>query len=225
MNLLEWHPNVTRASALTEEGWAGCRKPLVTLAWLQSRGSVTKTKDGRRRLRLFACACARRHWEGIGNRPYKNVSALRSGVEAAERFADDEIDRGAFEAAVAVARREGQGISVLAAPAFIAGHATRSVAFEGAWEIARLGPVAGGAWEYEGGLFQAEQTAQCELLRDVFGNPFRPAKRPAGLPRKGGTIRALAETIYRERTFAELPILADAVEDAGCADEVILSHL
>jgi hypothetical protein len=223
MDLLEWHANATRASALTEESWETCKQPLVMLAWLQSRASVPKTKDGRRRLRLFACACARRYWDEFGRQPHKNVDALRSGVEAAERFADGEMDRAAFEAAVAVAREEGQGISVLAAPAFIAGHATLAVAFEGAWEVARLGPCAGGDWS--GPPFWAEQRAECELLRDVFGNPFRPAKRPACLPRRGGTIRALAETIYRDRTFAELPVLADALEDAGCSDDVILSHL
>jgi hypothetical protein len=223
MNLLEWHANASRARTMTEDEWQKARSPLVMLAWLRDTGAVAKTKDGRRRLRLFACACARRHWDRIGAQSHKNADALRSGVEAAERFADDEIDRGEFEAAVVVARDEGRGISVPAAPAFMAGHATLSVAFEGAWEIARLGPCAGGEWS--GPAFWAEQRAQCDLLRDVFGNPFRPAKRPACLPRRGGTIRALAETIYRDRTFAELPVLADALEDAGCSDEAILSHL
>ena len=36
---------------------------------------------------------------------------------------------------------------------------------------------------------------------------------------------ALAEAIYRERCFLELPALADALEEAGCTDESILGHL
>jgi hypothetical protein len=223
MNLLEYYANVGHAATLTEEGWQQGRMPLILLAWLRRVSGVTQTKDGRRRLRLFACACARRHWDRIGEQPGKDVGALRNGVVAAERFADGEMDRGEFEVAVAVARREGRGISLLAAPAFIAGHSTLPVAFEGAWEVARLGPYAGG--RYWGEQMEAEQAAQCDLIREVFGNPFRPAEPPACLPRKGGSIRALAETIYRERTYAELPILADALEDAGCSDESILSHL
>jgi hypothetical protein len=209
------------ASALDEEGWRQSRQPLVLLAWLRSRTSVTKTKDGRRRLRLFACACARRHWDRLAEHP--SAAVLRAGVLSAERFADDEIDRAAFEAEVAAAREAGRGISVTAAPAFIAGHSTLAAAFEGAWEVARLGPMAGGDWNGEG--FRAEQAAQCDLIREVFNNPFFPVEPPACLPRKGGSIRALAETIDRERTFAESPVLADALQDAGCENGPLLDHL
>jgi len=223
MILLEWSTNADRAATLTEEGWRQGRRPLILLAWLRRSAGVTQTKDGRRRLRLFACACARRHWDRIGDQSPTHADALRNGVVAAERFADGEIDRATFEAEVAEARRQGRGISVLAAPAFIAGHSTLTVAFEGAWEVARLGPYAGGA--YHGEQLETEQAAQCDLIREIFGNPFRPAEPPACLPRRGGAIRALAETIYRERTYAELPVLADALEDAGCSDEAILAHL
>jgi len=60
------------------------------------------------------------------------------------------------------------------------------------------------------------------LLRDIFGNPFRPIK----LNRRWLTSTAidLARTIYEVRAFDRLPILADALMDAGCADETILKH-
>lgn len=45
---------------------------------------------------------------------------------------------------------------------------------------------------------------------------------------KGGwhtpTVRDLAAAIYTERRFADLPVLADALEDAGCLNEDILAH-
>jgi hypothetical protein len=65
----------------------------------------------------------------------------------------------------------------------------------------------------------------CELLRDVFGNPFRPvAFDPAWLGWTGGVVRGLAGTVYEERRFGELPVLADALEEAGCASPAVLGH-
>jgi len=73
---------------------------------------------------------------------------------------------------------------------------------------------------------RAEEAAQRELLRDVFGNPFRPvAVDPDWLAWQGGTVAKLAQGIYDASHFAGLPVLADALEEAGCADEQVLGHL
>jgi hypothetical protein len=70
-----------------------------------------------------------------------------------------------------------------------------------------------------------ESTSQADLLRDIFGNPFRPASLdPAWLTWRDGTVPGLAQSIYEERAFERLPILADALEDAGCAGPDLLSH-
>jgi hypothetical protein len=64
-----------------------------------------------------------------------------------------------------------------------------------------------------------------QLLRDLFGNPFRPASMtPAWLTWNHGTVPAIARHIYEDRAFHDLPILADALEDAGCTDAAILGH-
>ena len=69
---------------------------------------------------------------------------------------------------------------------------------------------------------EAESAAQVELLRDLVGNPFRPVvPDPAWLT---SDVVALARGIYDERAFDRMPILADALEDAGCADEQVLGH-
>jgi hypothetical protein len=71
-----------------------------------------------------------------------------------------------------------------------------------------------------------EHAAQTQLLRDIFGPlPFRPvAVDPSWLSWNAGTVGELARVIYEERRFADLPVLADALEEAGCTEEDILGH-
>jgi hypothetical protein len=63
------------------------------------------------------------------------------------------------------------------------------------------------------------------LLREIFGNPFRPVTvDPAWLRWNDGTVPKIAQGIYEERAFCRLPILHDALLDAGCDNEDILAH-
>jgi hypothetical protein len=74
----------------------------------------------------------------------------------------------------------------------------------------------------------AEYAAQADLLRDIFGPlAFRPPPRlnPAWLAWEGGTVPKLAAFIYEEQAFDRLPILADALEEAGCDVAELLAHL
>ena len=70
------------------------------------------------------------------------------------------------------------------------------------------------------------EAAQRLLLRDVYGNPFCPAPPLDRAARAwgGGAIPALARAIYEGRAFDRLPVLADALEEAGCEDEDFLAH-
>jgi hypothetical protein len=83
-------------------------------------------------------------------------------------------------------------------------------------------------WEYvpEGQEFwagyKAAQCALCRLLRDVFGNPFRPVKFAPVC--RTSTVTALAREMYQSRDFSAMPILADALEDAGCENAEVLNH-
>jgi hypothetical protein len=71
----------------------------------------------------------------------------------------------------------------------------------------------------------AAASLQCQLLRDIAGNPFRPVLiEPAWLTWRDGLVQRLARRIYDERASDLYPILADALEDAGCADSTILDH-
>ena len=69
---------------------------------------------------------------------------------------------------------------------------------------------------------KSEREAQASLLRDVIGNPFHGAA--VEIRWQTANVVALARAIYAERAFQRLPILADALEDAGCTDRAILDH-
>jgi hypothetical protein len=72
---------------------------------------------------------------------------------------------------------------------------------------------------------QACELWRCDLVRDIFGNPFRPIIVDARwLAWNGGAMANLARSIYADRAFDRLPILADALEEAGCTDAEILAH-
>jgi hypothetical protein len=76
--------------------------------------------------------------------------------------------------------------------------------------------------ELSSDVLQTEEMAQAYLLHDIFGNPFRPVALD---PRwRTSPVVDLARTIYDERAFARVPVLADALRDAGCDQELILYH-
>jgi len=61
-----------------------------------------------------------------------------------------------------------------------------------------------------------------KIIRDIFGNPFRPvAFNPAW---RTSTAVAIAQGMYESRDFSAMPILADALQDAGCDHDDILTH-
>lgn len=80
------------------------------------------------------------------------------------------------------------------------------------------------------------EAVRASLLRDIFGNVFRPvgvrhfyAKNKAEtweLPQSWltSTVVSLAQAIYDERAFDRMWLLAEALEDAGCTDEAVLQH-
>jgi hypothetical protein len=73
--------------------------------------------------------------------------------------------------------------------------------------------------------FQAAEKAQATIVRDIFPNPFRPVTLSPDLLKWNNSLLArLAQPIYDCWAFERLPILADALEEAGCTDPEILGH-
>jgi hypothetical protein len=70
-----------------------------------------------------------------------------------------------------------------------------------------------------------ESAAQATLLRDIFSNPFRPITfDPTWLTWHDSLLVSMAQKMYDSRDFADMPVLADALEEAGCTNPDILAH-
>ena len=65
------------------------------------------------------------------------------------------------------------------------------------------------------------------FLRDLLGPlPFRPVSiDPAWLTWHDGLLVSMARRMYDSRDFTDMPILADALEEAGVTDTFLLEHL
>mgnify|MGYP006933267077 CR=1 FL=1 len=72
------------------------------------------------------------------------------------------------------------------------------------------------------GVGLKNQYPLADILRCIIGNPFRPPGLEAGW--RTEAVVALARGMYESRDFTAMPVLADAREDAGCANDDILSH-
>jgi hypothetical protein len=159
---------------------------------------VRTTASGRKH-RLFGCACVRRVREQLT--PNGRV-VLRRAERLAEGLPPDPSEA---EAALDGLSVLGQAVLRLLGPPDGARHAATDVV------------------RFVGADWRRELAAQCDLARCIFGDPFRP---PAQQPEwaRSETVRQMAQVIADEGRYADLPILADALEDAGCCDDDVLGH-
>ncbi|MBP3954892.1 hypothetical protein J8F10_06295 [Gemmata sp. G18] len=69
---------------------------------------------------------------------------------------------------------------------------------------------------------RTETWGAADLVGDIFGNPFHPvAFSPSW---HNSTVLSLASQMYESRDFSAMPILADALQDAGCDSADVLDH-
>jgi hypothetical protein len=201
--------------AVTEEEWLACADPTPILAFLRVKASD-------RKLRLFAVACCRRIWHLFRD------DNDRQAVEVSERLADG-LATNAERRAAALAAGGGYGDAGGAAVCAVGVppiHAAERASDCAASAFATAGERTllpnhqdNPAWQR---LFDAERASQCDLTRDIFGNPFRPLVFDPRW-RSADTV-GVGRGIYEDRGFDRLPLLADALMDAGCSDEQVIGH-
>jgi hypothetical protein len=199
---------------MTEEEWFAWSDPYEFLGgWSWRYWELPRPAFSGRKLRLFAVACAR-----CVSR-FCESDLARTAIGAAEESADARTNEqrvrlklhrirlheywgGASEQELACAL-------VRANPYYAAiTTAQRAIYFDSATKTIET--------------VEQERHLQGSLLRDIVGNPFRPvAFSPAW---RTSTAVALARQMYDSREFGAMPILADALQDAGCEDEAILNH-
>jgi hypothetical protein len=185
-----------------------------------------------RKQRLFLAACCRRTW------PLLVDERSRRAVELAERYADRAAGKAALrrahEAAAAAYDKARRTADARAYCAACPAAEVSRVDFRGGFErctygadLATLARAARSAApdtpaEYDQDVRSSEEAAQADLLRDIFGNLFRRvAFEPAW---RTPAVLALAQQLYQARDFSALPILGDALEEAGCSDERLPGH-
>jgi hypothetical protein len=206
---------------MTEAEWAACPDVPRMLAFLGASGG--RWKCGARKWRLFGCACCRRLWPLLDE-------TNRRAVDVAERFAD----KRATLAELKAARQPAEGASldpdykpVVQLLSVNAPHAASWAAHDARALVGLYTEHRTARGKYDRSAEDAEGQAQRDLLQDLIGAlPFRPAATdPAWLHWNAGGIPKLAQAVYEERAFDRLPVLADALEEAGCTEPDLLGHL
>lgn len=193
---------------MTEAEWVACSDPGPMLEFLRGRATD-------RKLRLFAVACCRRFQPQLD--PYR-VTELQLAIELVERIAGKRAtDEEWREAREALAGRtlSDQTIAILSALDPDIRAAAVGVA------AAALAAVC-----HREELRGLERQAQTDLLRCIFGPlPFRPVTvHPHVLAWNDHLVVRLAQSIYDERRWGDMPILGDALLDAGCNDDEVMAH-
>lgn len=216
---------------MTEAQWRTCNDLGKMLDCLKAQHRATTTKAGRRKLRLFVCACCRQVWSLLH-------SSSRLALECAENYADGLVGKDELKRA----ERASQA-AMKATNGYLAWSATRGVreatqsnvsaaltATYWTWgALVRDPKTPGAVLQPQGKLAEESQRL---LLRDIFGNPFRSVViDPAWPTWNDRTVPKLAQAIYDDRELpsghldaGQLAVLADALEDAGCTSQDILGH-
>jgi hypothetical protein len=193
---------------MTEAEWLACNDPDEMLVLVRDPGRY-------RRLLLFAVACLERERETTGVHDSQRVRIMN----LAERRADGDFTDPESHITAAVIGNMRQVpservyLSLLESPHQLnIAPLVRQVAEDSAdWRFPRRVVT-----------FASERAAQSDLLREIVGNPFRPAVCDPSW--RTTDVLLLAQGIYNDGWFDRMPILADALQDAGCDSADILDH-
>jgi hypothetical protein len=203
---------------MTEAEWLSSQHPFSMLEYLRD-----KTSD--RKLRLIAVASCQRARESIEEWYHELADVAEAfaegratvqelqAVHAKHRPSNDYPDRNAFYNTAGLHLAETIPYLVEDLADWIG---SGKVDEENTLEV----------WEQEKHVaFERELAITAEEVREIAGNPFRPvAVDPAWLAWNDGTVVKLAQGIYDDRAFDRMPVLADALEEAGCDHADVLNH-
>ncbi len=209
---------------MTELEWQRADRPTGMLLFLRARASERKKL-------LFDCACCRHVWSKLGQ-------ADQLAVIDAEQCADDPVAIQQMLLRLEPERKAALEVAGLgnlnhfvsdSLKQLLTDQTSLRIHFGShrdwgigslAFEAARLAATT--EFETSSTTQAIEESVQAEFVREIFGNPFRPITLDSG--RLTSTVIDLAQAIYDERAFDCMPILADALMDAGCDSKEIIAH-
>jgi hypothetical protein len=195
---------------MTETEWLGSDSPVAMLAHLNVDGTDRKTL-------LYASALC--HWRPELINDHIQVWADTIDQILAGASAMETLDSAQVEAEFAVT-------SSIDGPHSLSARAFYSLLLDAVmWSWRYRQPEYAYAPQHTD-----NPTAELELMwqtaanfvRDIFGNPFRPVCFSPSW--RTDTVLTLAKQIDESRDFSAMPILADALQDAGCDDDDVLTH-
>jgi len=195
---------------MTETDWLTCDHPYAMLE------HVKRTASDRKR-RLFATGCCRRIWPLI-------PSCFHEAVDVAEAYGDGLVTNKVRKSLEKRLRTRWQELHFGGSAAYAALECLKK---DVGWHPGSPHSAVQAAWGKESlarqvEICSTEFAAQAALLRDIIGNPFYRLK--VDLAYQTPTVTALATGIYAEQAHDRLPILADALQEAGCEDRNVLDH-
>jgi hypothetical protein len=213
---------------MTEAEWLACEYPDPMLEFL--RGRVSE-----RKFRLFSVACCRRTWsfqnavlsckagaisdahaDGLATEP------MAGSVEGDAREWRGGVHRNGGAAVVLTGEEAVEVWAAVARPETVAMTVALMVAEEARAAGTDPGTIAAMDEAANYGVVRREEQCQTALLREIIGDPFRPVTLdPSWIT---STVTTLASQMYESRDFGAMPILADALQDAGCDNEDFLDH-
>jgi hypothetical protein len=212
-----------------EQEWLAETDPNPMLSCLHGKVYNGPTEASDRKLRLFIANYCRRTWHLFQD------ERCRNAIEVVERYADGQVGDEELMQVYIEMSRFGQSNLVADScrrAARMAGRITPRIVGIAAQNLVRavLAESTGGesergmwAWgEAEREAWEAGRRVQVDILREIFGNPFRPITLDPDW--RTSTVTSLGEEIYLEKAFDLLGILGDALEDAGCNNREILDH-
>jgi hypothetical protein len=200
---------------MTEAEWLECADPQPMLNFLPDAGRADE-----RKLRLFAVACCRHLLRKVRVTPH-----AEEAVNLAERYADGGASAAELQTARWVTYSTAEHACYNAAEPDGGVVMADAAACNAAWAATEHGaspPDNNGLSPVFNARLAVEQSLQCDIVRDIFGNPFCPVAFDPSW--RTSTVTELVRGIYDGRAFDRLPILADALQDAGCDDPDILGH-
>ena len=231
---------------MTESEWFACADPAPMLDFL-------KGKVSNRKLRLFLVACARLFWNQIPDVTLRTgveasdprydwpamATEMRRAVEVGERYADgqalaSEREMSSNQLGRLFCFMETTIHQIARMMGLTYNHFTAIFGLCYCTVLPRSGlNRLETSTHWQAGVLLSAQH-QLPRLRDIFGNPFSssPPIQHSVLTWNDATVRRIAESIYNERRMPEgtldtsrLAILHDALLDAGCDNEELLTHL